>query len=185
MAFWFMKIPVIIILLFATCTLSFQEVKLNKGALKKMDKSIKSTWEVDEYQKISIAVADVKLEGVVLQGSEQVFAVQNADQSLLGYMILSSARGKYDYFDVMVLYNEKIEILDSEILVYREDFGGEIGSFRWLKQFVGKSFSSQFKIDEDVQGISGATISVRAATNEFKRITILMEKLKNQNKLNP
>jgi Na+-translocating ferredoxin:NAD+ oxidoreductase RnfG subunit len=170
---------------FAACTLSFQEVKLNKSALKKMDKSIKSTWEVDDYKKVSIALVDGKPEGIKLQGSEQLYAVQKADQSFLGYMILSSARGKYDYFDLMVLYNEKIEILDSEILVYREDFGGEIGSGRWLRQFIGKTFASQFKLDEDVQGISGATISVRSATNEIKRVTRLMEELKNQNKLNP
>jgi Na+-translocating ferredoxin:NAD+ oxidoreductase RnfG subunit len=52
----------------------------------------------------------------------------------------------------------------SKVLIYREDYGGEIGSKRWLKQFVGKSMDDQISFPGDIDAISGATISVRSMT---------------------
>jgi len=158
-----------------------QEVKLPKNAQKKMDKAIVGTWNVDSYEKSAISLSGIEFE---LTGSENVYFIKNSGSDLLGYMVLSKGRGKYDYFDLMVLYDKELKVADSEVLVYREDYGGEIGSGRWLKQFVGKNISSEFKLSNDVQGISGATISVRSATQEFKRLTHMMEELKKQNKLN-
>ena len=41
------------------------------------------------------------------------------------------------------------------ILTYRENYGGEISNKRWLKQFLDREVN-------DVQAISGATISVES-----------------------
>ncbi len=100
-------------------------------------------------------------------------------------MVLSKAPGKYDEFDMMVVFDsEDLKIMKSSVLIYREEYGGEIGSSRWLKQFIGKNFSNTFRIDYEIQGISGATISVRSATKEIKRLSLLMQKLKETNALN-
>ncbi|MEQ6118378.1 FMN-binding protein [Reichenbachiella sp. MALMAid0571] len=160
---------------------AMQDVKFPKSALKKIDRSITNTWGVEEYNKSPISLSGIDFE---LTGLENVNVIEGTDSEPLGYMVLSKGRGKYDYFDLMVLYDKELKIVASEVLVYREDYGGEIGSGRWLKQFVGKNITSEFKLSNDVQGISGATISVRSATQEFKRLTRLMEQLKNQNKLN-
>ncbi|MFY0652638.1 MAG: FMN-binding protein [Cyclobacteriaceae bacterium] len=176
----FMRTTYIILLLIGLSAFGGLGIKLPKSAIKKMDKSIKSAWAVEEYETIQVS-----LEGLTefkLDGNEKVSVIKAQNESI-GFMVLSQAYGKYDFFDLMVLYDNELKIKSSAVLVYREDFGGEIGSGRWLRQFVGKDKSSQFKLDEDVQGISGATISVRSATREFKRVTSLMEQLKKQNKL--
>jgi len=54
--------------------------------------------------------------------------------------------------------------------VYREDRGGEIGSKRWLRQFIGKSKGEFLKYQKDIAAISGATISVKSMTTEVNKI---------------
>jgi len=66
-----------------------------------------------------------------------------------------------------------------KVLIYREDYGGEIGSKRWLKQFVGKSLNDELNVGQNIKAISGATISVNAMTtavnNVLKSVKILIE----------
>ena len=71
----------------------------------------------------------------------------------------------------MVLFNKDLTIKKVNILVYREDYGGEICSPTFLKQFTGKSHQSKLKLGDDVQGISGATISCRQSISGVKIIT--------------
>ena len=61
--------------------------------------------------------------------------------------------------------------------MYREDYGGEIGSKRWLKQFNGKGKNDNIEYEKDIIAISGATLSAKSMTvamnNLLKTITIL------------
>ena len=50
------------------------------------------------------------------------------------------------------------------MLIYREDYGGEIGSKRWLRQFIGKTSKDKLKYQKDIMAISGATISASSMT---------------------
>ena len=71
----------------------------------------------------------------------------------------------------MVVLNKDLSIKKVNILVYREDYGGEICSPTFLKQFNGKNYQSKLKLGDDVQGISGATISCRQSISGVKIIT--------------
>ena len=63
-------------------------------------------------------------------------------------------------------------IAKTKILVYREDYGGEIGSKRWLKQFIGKKSSDKLKYEKDIIAISGATISALSMTKAVNSFLI-------------
>lgn len=80
----------------------------------------------------------------------------------------------------MVVFKPDLSILKVKVLVYREEYGGEIGSKRWLKQFIGKKDPNKVKFGSDVQNISGATISARNLTydvqNTMKQIIELKSK---------
>ena len=43
-------------------------------------------------------------------------------------------------------------------MVYREDYGGEISSKRWLSQFNNSNLNSRFEYGDNISAISGATI---------------------------
>ena len=56
------------------------------------------------------------------------------------------------------------------MITYRENHGGEIGSKRWLKQFIGKSKTSNVTYEDDIAAISGATISAKSLINEVNKV---------------
>jgi len=68
-------------------------------------------------------------------------------------------------------------------LIYREDYGGEIGSKRWLKQFIGKKPSDKLRYEEDIIAISGATISANSMTNAMNQFLQNLEILQTNNVL--
>jgi hypothetical protein len=56
-----------------------------------------------------------------------------------------------------------------DILVYREPYGGEVAYEPWRRQFRRKGPESSLRVGRDIQGISGATISVNAVTAGIRR----------------
>ena len=65
----------------------------------------------------------------------------------------------------MVLLNTDLSVAKAKVLIYREEYGGEIGSKRWLRQFIGKTKDDEFRYGDNIDAIAGATISVRSMTN--------------------
>jgi len=73
------------------------------------------------------------------------------------FVYIGKSRSKFEHFDYMVLFDESKSIKLVRVLIYRENYGGEVGSRRWLKQWIGIS-----KPKHMVDAISGATISVHS-----------------------
>lgn len=80
------------------------------------------------------------------------------------FVIIHEAFGKAENFTFAVYISETGNIIDVDVLVYREDYGGEIDHPAFRKQFRGKSKSKQLIFGRSIQGITGATISARAIT---------------------
>ena len=72
---------------------------------------------------------------------------------------------KFDNFDFMVLLDADNKIKLVRVLIYRENYGGEIGSKRWLKQFIGMTKPKNY-----VDAISGATISVNSMKYSINKL---------------
>ena len=78
--------------------------------------------------------------------------IGSTDKVFIGY-----SPSKFENFDYMVILDKCNKIKLVKILVYRENYGAEIGSTRWLRQFIGMEKPKTF-----VSAISGATISVNS-----------------------
>jgi Na+-translocating ferredoxin:NAD+ oxidoreductase RnfG subunit len=83
---------------------------------------------------------------------------------------VSKAPSKTDNFDYLVLLDPELIVLKTKVLVYREDYGGEIGSKRWLKQFIGKTQDDNLRYGDNIVAISGATISVKSFTEAINNL---------------
>jgi hypothetical protein len=83
-------------------------------------------------------------------------------------LYIGKSPSRFEDFDFMVLFDKDKTIKLVKILVYREDYGGEIGSTRWLRQFIGWKEPKPF-----VDAISGATISVHSLKTSIN--TLLKE----------
>lgn len=84
-------------------------------------------------------------------------------------VVFSSAKGRYDFFDYMIILNNKLEIVNIKILKYRSEYGYEISNKGWLQQFYNKS-SSGFEYGKNIDSLSGATFSAPALVNDVNQI---------------
>ena len=82
------------------------------------------------------------------------------DKVYIGY-----SPSKFDDFDYMVLFDSTNKVMLVSVLIYRENYGGEIGSKRWLKQFIGMTEPKNY-----VDAISGATISVNSMKYSINKL---------------
>ncbi|MEE8336231.1 MAG: FMN-binding protein [Candidatus Neomarinimicrobiota bacterium] len=98
--------------------------------------------------------------------------------SLAGYALLDNVLGKSMPITFIVFFDLEGIILGTRVVKYREAIGGEISSSRWNRQFFGKDYTSGFKIGADIDGISGATISVKSMTRGIQRLTFLLKYIK-------
>lgn len=132
---------------------------------KKVDKVITSYFESEEFSKKLIKV-DASLDAEIpADFTDNLFAIEDA-RGLLGYAYIGNAPSKTATFDYLMLFDTDFIVIKSKVLIYREEYGGEIGSRRWLKQFIGTSSESEtLTPTKNISAISGATISVRSMTN--------------------
>lgn len=94
--------------------------------------------------------------------------------SLSSFAILDNVIGKSMPITFFVIFSNQSQIKYVEIVKYRESYGGEIKSRRWLDQFIDKDASSDFLIGDDIHGISGATISANSISHGVNKLSILM-----------
>lgn len=88
---------------------------------------------------------------------------------LLGYAMVLDERGKYRPITFLVATGPDLAVREVEVLVYREDRGGEVGSARFLRQYRGKRASDPVRTHRDIVNITGATISVNALNDGVRR----------------
>ena len=105
------------------------------------------------------------------------YEITNND-SLVGYAILDNAIGKVKPITFLTLFDPDFRINNIRIVKYREQYGGEIENKNWLDQFIGKNVDSNYELDDGIDGISGATISVKAISKGIKRTAFLIHKLR-------
>jgi Na+-translocating ferredoxin:NAD+ oxidoreductase RnfG subunit len=147
-----------------------------------ISKEIKSVFNVETYTKQSLNISTEINKTLPIKITETNFLKILNNEKVIGYYYLGKAFGKADYFDFLVIFDSDLMISKVKVLVYREDHGGEVGSKRWLKQFIGKSTNDNLKYQQDIVGISGATISVKSMTYEVNKLlkTVNILHLKNQ-----
>jgi Na+-translocating ferredoxin:NAD+ oxidoreductase RnfG subunit len=132
---------------------------------KKVDKVIKSTFEVEEFSfEAKLIQAETAEELPSKFESDNFFEIKS-DEELLGYAYISRAPSKTAEYDYLVIVDPNLVVVKTKVLIYREEYGGEISSKRWLRQFIGKTKGDEFRYGDNIDAIAGATISVRSMTN--------------------
>jgi hypothetical protein len=87
-----------------------------------------------------------------------------------GWMMLDQVLGKHEFIRYALALDADGAVRRIEILEYRETYGGEVRNPRWREQFMGKKAGASLKIDDDIQNISGATLSCVHVTEGVRRL---------------
>ena len=84
------------------------------------------------------------------------------------------ANSAYEEFYYAILFNPDLSIKTVKILEYDSEYGYEICSKRWLKQFRNISPNQINKLHK-IDGISGATVSVNSIVNDIINLGFILE----------
>jgi Na+-translocating ferredoxin:NAD+ oxidoreductase RnfG subunit len=109
-----------------------------------------------------VTVDSVKVDSVV------VLRVAKAG-ALLGYAEVRNVKGKERPITYLVAVDSTGATRDVDILVYREERGGEVANDAWRKQFRGKTAADPLQVGKDIRNISGATISSNSVTRSVRQ----------------
>lgn len=134
-------------------------------------------FDVKAYEKIAVEIDQEVLSQMSADFDATVFFKIMIDGKHLGYFYFGKAPSKADDFDYVVIFDESLIIKKIKILAYREDYGGEISSKRWLRQFNEADRETTLNYGKDIIGISGATISAVSMCKEVNGLLKDLSKL--------
>ena len=151
---------------------------ISNGFGKRIDREIKEEFNITSFEHKDVSIPEDLRKKLSSEMSKENFFKLSSDGHFIGYIYLDKAPSKTAEFDYMVIFNKDLIIARTKVLVYREEYGGEIGSKRWLRQFSGKSRSSEIR---NIAAISGATISVRSMKSAMEDLLTSIQILKENN----
>jgi Na+-translocating ferredoxin:NAD+ oxidoreductase RnfG subunit len=116
-----------------------------------------------------------KAAGVRMRFPEQpVWQVMAAGKPA-GWFVLDEVYGKHEFITYAVALDAGGTVRGVEILDYRETHGSQIVNPKWRAQFDGKRYGAALKLDDDIQNISGATLSCKHISEGVRRVLAIHE----------
>jgi len=94
-----------------------------------------------------------------------------------GVAIIDTEPGKWGPVEFITTMDVKGTVKSVKVMSYQEQRGRPIARSSFLNQYRGKSSSSLMTVGKDIVGVSGATISSRAATFAVKKAIVIYEEV--------
>lgn len=164
-------------------TLLFLSFGVPKNIQKKVEREIEKKFEITQFEMQAVEVSTSLNNTLPTEIDGDNLYKLTLGTIHLGYAFVDKAPSKTAQFDYLVLFDTNLQIIHTKVLIYREEYGGEIGSTRWLKQFLGMSGKDRVALDSNIDAISGATISVRSMTRSMDKLLQTVGILKAKNLL--
>lgn len=133
------------------------------------------------YKKVELDPAEkLRLQhrlGYAPAKTSYTFYVATSAGRIDGYAFIDEEKGEHLPITFAVKLSPEGKVMRQEIVVYREARGDEVRDEKFRAQFVGKSARDAIETDQDIQVVSGATISSRAMAVGVKRAVVLFDEL--------
>ena len=148
---------------------------------------ITSQFEDSISVKMHTLVLDTELKALVQNRVKQRFyrgelyywTITQKDTTI-AYALMDNVLGKSMPITFLVIVGIDGRIIISKVIKYREAYGGEVGNKNWLAQFTHFSDTSDFKVGKNIDGISGATISVNSLAKGIQKMAVLFPFIKDK-----
>lgn len=116
-----------------------------------------------------------QLAGRVFRENDYRFWIGRKGEEVVGYATILEVIGKERPITFLIGIQPNGEVKGVEVLVYRESRGAEVRSARFMAQFVRKKIENPLRLGDDIESISGATLSSRAAAYAVKKALAIFE----------
>ena len=103
------------------------------------------------------------------------FGKKNGERK--GVAIIDVEPGKWGPVEFIIAMDIKGTVKAVRVMSYQEQRGRPIARTSFVNQYRGKTSSSPLTVGKDIIGISGATISSRAATFSVKKAIVIYEEV--------
>lgn len=120
---------------------------------------------------VQVILSDDQIEAIedsseirVLTEKVRAWKTENNEWFLVDQVI-----GKHEMIDMAVGIDNSGKILGLRVLKYVESYGSEVRYTKWLDQFNGRDSSQKLLLDNQIDNISGATLSCRHITDGVNR----------------
>ena len=133
-------------------------------------KNVPSTPEFKEKLKAKLG----RVTPTVWEDSYSTFTATQGNKTI-GYAVVVDEIGKVNPFTLIVAATPEFRVREVAVMVYREPRGGEITQKRFLAQYKGKGNGDPIRLDRDIVGISGATLSVIGANRAVHKALSVLE----------
>jgi hypothetical protein len=154
--------------------------------MKKINKAISKIWKVEAFEVID---HNLNIEGncnnngcwfkvVTDDGELGMVYVGRVNSCRSGGCSIDPADEtalSFEFFDYFMLADMNSEVLWVKVYNYQATQGHEVMSRGWLNQFIGLSPEKEIIFGEDVESISGATVSANAITRDIEEILACVE----------
>ena len=114
-----------------------------------------------------------QITGKRLSDSHLRYNMATKGEGIIGYAFPIEVIGKERPITLLIGVTKEGTIMAVEVLIYRESQGSEIRYPRFMAQFRGKKKEDPLRMGEDIQSISGATLSSRGVTYGVKKALAL------------
>ena len=94
-----------------------------------------------------------------------------------GYALVDEENGQHQPITFATRLSARGVVERLEIMVYRESRGDEVRDARFRAQFVGKTAQDPMRLNQDIDAVSGATISSGSMAAGVRRAAVLVEEL--------
>lgn len=169
-----------IFLVIVFCLFDFSlrgQIKINAQFLKLVKESATITLDSDKLTFKTRPIPRSEKDS----SSFDIVEIQSNNENYVAFV--DEVVGKTHLITYMVMFSSDGKIVDMDVLIYRESYGGEIDYKIFRDQFRGKSSTDNLKTGKNIRNISGATISVNSVTRGVQKICSLYSKLKSNSLL--
>jgi len=105
------------------------------------------------------------------------FYVASRNGKPLGVAIIDVQPGRWGPVEFIIGMDFEGRVRKVRVMSYQEKRGRPIARRSFMTQYVGKTLNSTLEVGRDITGISGATISSRAATFSVKKALVLLDEV--------
>ena len=134
------------------------------------------TMSINEEQKKTISSrANVEFNSEF--DNEYHIYIGQANGQTLGYAFEDTVKGKWGPIHYMLAFDADGKIKDVIVLGLKEKRGRPIKERKFLGQYIGKSISDPIKLNKDIKGIAGATISSRQMSSGIRKLVYVFNEL--------
>ena len=137
----------------------------------KAERGARHTWIPTDDQR---AALERQLGVAVTEESFAAWRGRDGDRDL-GWALVLEEKGRFKPITFMVHVRPGGQVGFVLVMVYRESRGDGVKRQRFLKQFRGKDLDDSLRLNRDVVGLTGATLSSRAITHGVRKALVLAE----------